>query len=242
MKRGDKVAIFLPNMPQFVISYYGIIKAGAVETAISPLYKEREVEHQLNDSEAETIIVLDALHPILEKVIGHTRVKHVIVTSLKEYMPSAKAFLGSLLKKIPSYKVERKANTFFFQELLSKHEANPPKVDINPKEDLVALQYTGGTTGLSKGAMLTHMNLVSNAVACAEWLRGIRGSETFLTVLPLFHIYGMTTGMNAPIYLAGKMVMLPRFDATTMFEAIQKHKVTVFCGAPTMYAMLLTTC
>ncbi len=240
VKKGDKVAIFLPNIPQFVISYYGIIKAGAVETAISPLYKEREVEHQLNDSEAETIIVLDALHPILEKVIGHTRVKHVIVTSLKEYMPSAKAFLGSLMKKIPSYKVERKANTFFFQELLSKHEANPPKVDINPKEDLVALQYTGGTTGLSKGAMLTHMNLVSNAVACAEWLRGIRGSETFLTVLPLFHIYGMTTGMNAPIYLAGKMVMLPRFDATTTFEAIQKHKVTVFCGAPTMYAMLLT--
>jgi long-chain acyl-CoA synthetase len=239
VKKGDKVALFLPNIPQFVISYYGAIKIGAIETAISPLYKEREVEHQLNDSEAETIVVLDLLYPILEKVLDKTKVKRVIVTSLKEYMPPAKAFLGSLLKKIPSHKVERKPNTYFFQELQSKYEANPPKVDINPKEDLVALQYTGGTTGISKGAMLTHMNLVSNAVACDAWLRGTKGGETFLTVLPLFHIYGMTTGMNAPIFLAGKMVMLPRFDAVSTFQAIQKHRVTVFCGAPTMYAMLL---
>jgi long-chain acyl-CoA synthetase len=238
-KKGDKVAIFLPNIPQFIIAYYGAIRIGAIETAISPLYKEREVEHQLTDSEAETIVVLDALYPVLEKVLDKTRVKRVIVTSLKEYMPSATAFLGSLLKKIPSYKVQRKPNTFFFQELLNKYDANPPKVEINPKEDLVALQYTGGTTGISKGAMLTHMNLVSNAIACAEWLRGTKNEETFLTVLPLFHIYGMTTGMNAPIYLAGKMAMLPRFDAISTFHAIQKHRVTVFCGAPTMYALLL---
>jgi long-chain acyl-CoA synthetase len=239
VKKGDKVALFLPNIPQFVISYYGAIKIGAIETAISPLYKEREVEHQLSDSEAATIVVLDLLYPILEKVLDKTGVKRVIVTSLKEYMPPAKAFLGSLLKKIPSHKVERKPNVYFFQELLSKYGANPPKVDINPKRDLVALQYTGGTTGISKGAMLTHMNLVSNAVACDAWLRGTKGGETFLTVLPLFHIYGMTTGMNAPIFLAGKMVMLPRFDAVSTFQAIQKHRVTVFCGAPTMYAMLL---
>jgi long-chain acyl-CoA synthetase len=240
VKKGDKVAIFLPNIPQFVIAYYGVMKIGAIETAISPLYKEREVEHQLVDSEAETIVVLDVLHPILEKVMAQTKVKRVIVTSLKEYMPSAKAFLGSLLKRIPSHKVERKPNVYFFQELLSKYEASPPTVDIDPIEDLAALQYTGGTTGISKGAMLTHMNLVSNAVGCDAWLRGTKGEETFLTVLPLFHIYGMTTGMNAPIYLAGKMVMLPRFDASSTFQAIQRHKVTVFCGAPTMYAMLLS--
>ncbi|MGD0495255.1 MAG: long-chain fatty acid--CoA ligase [Candidatus Bathyarchaeia archaeon] len=239
VKKGDKVAIFLPNIPQFVISYYGITKIGAIETAISPLYREREVAHQLNDSEAETVVVLDALYPILEKVLASTKVKRVIATGLKEYMPAVTAFLGSLLKKIPSHKVTRGPNVYFFQELLSKCEANPPKVDINPNEDIVALQYTGGTTGIAKGAMLTHMNLVSNAVCCAEWLRGARGGETFLTVLPLFHIYGMTTGMNAPIYLAGEMVMVPRFDAVSTFQAIQRHKVTVFCGAPTMYSMLL---
>ncbi|MDH7563698.1 MAG: long-chain fatty acid--CoA ligase [Candidatus Bathyarchaeota archaeon] len=239
VKKGDRVALFLPNIPQFVIAYYGAIKIGAVETAISPLYKEREVEHQLQDSEAETIVVLDMLYPIVEKVLEKTVVKRVIVTGLKEYMPSVKAILGLFLGKIPSRKVERQANVYFFQELLAKHAANPPKVDIDPKEDLAALQYTGGTTGTSKGAMLTHLNLVSNALACAAWLRGTEGGETFLTVLPLFHIYGMTTGMNAPIYLAGKMVMLPRFDLESTLAAIQKHRVTCFCGAPTMYSMLL---
>ena len=239
VKKGDKVAFFLPNIPQFVISYYGAIRIGAIETAISPLYKEREVEHQLNDSEAETIVVLDLLYPILEKVLDRTKVKRIIVTSLKEYMPPAKAFLGSLLKKIPSHKVERKPNIHFFQELLSKYGANPPKVDINPNEDLVALQYTGGTTGISKGAMLTHMNLVSNAVACEAWLRGTKGHETFLDSVAAVPHLGMTTGMNAPILLAGKMVILPRFDVVSTFQAIQKHRVTVFCGAPTMYAMLL---
>ena len=240
VRKGDKVAIFLPNIPQFIISYYGAIRIGAVETAISPLYKEREVEHQLVDSEAETIVVMDALYPILEKVQARTKVKRVIVTSLKEYMPSTTAFFGSLLKRIPSYKVQRKPNLHFFQDLLSKYEPNPPTVDIDPEEDLAALQYTGGTTGISKGAMLTHMNFVSNAVACAAWLRGIPGKETFLTVLPLFHIYGMTTSMNAPIYLAGRMVLLPRFDAESTFQAIQRYKVSMFCGAPTMYALLLS--
>ena len=240
IKKGDKVAIFLPNIPQFIISYYGIIRIGAIETAISPLYKEREVEHQLVDSEAETIVVLDALYPILEKVQARTKVKNVIVTSLKDYMPSTTAFFGSLLKRIPSHKVERKPNVYFFQDLLSKYEAHPPAVEIDPEVDLAALQYTGGTTGISKGAMLTHMNFVSNAVACAAWLRGVTGKESFLTVLPLFHIYGMTTGMNAPIYLAGRMVLLPRFDAEGTFQAIQKYKVSIFCGAPTMYSMLLS--
>jgi long-chain acyl-CoA synthetase len=239
VKKGDKVALFLANMPQFVIAYYGAIRIGAIETAISPLYKEREVEHQLKDSEAETIVVLDALYPILEKVIDKTKVKRVIVTSLKDYMSSVVAFLGSLMKKIPSHKVERKPNVFFFKELLAKYPAKPPSVEIDPWEDLVALQYTGGTTGTAKGAMLTHRNLVSNAVSCALWLRGKEAEEAFLTVLPLFHIYGMTTGMNAPIYMGGKMVMLPGFDVETTLKAIQKNKVTVFCGAPTMYSVLL---
>jgi long-chain acyl-CoA synthetase len=239
VKKGDKVAIFLPNNPQFIISYYGTLRLGAIETAISPLYKEREVEHQLNDSEAETIVTLDVLHPILEKVVARTKVKRIILTSLKDFMPTGIALLGSLLRKIPSYRVEPKPGTYSFKELLSEHDEKPPKVDIDPQEDLAALQYTGGTTGISKGAMLTHMNLVSNAVMCAKWLNGKHAEEKFLTVLPLFHIYGITTGMNAPIYLAGKMVLLPRFDAAVTLEAIEKNKVTVFCGAPTMYAMLL---
>jgi long-chain acyl-CoA synthetase len=239
VKKGDKVAILLLNTPQFIMAYYGAIKIGAIDTTVSPLYKEREVEHQLNDSEAETIVVLDVLYPIVEKVWKKTKLKRVIVTSLKDYMPSGKAFLGSLLGRIPSQKIESKPNVYFFKDLISKYPANPPKVDINPIEDLVALQYTGGTTGIAKGAMLTHMNFVSNAIMCAKWLRGTEADETFLAALPLFHIYGMTTSMNAPIYLAGKSVLLPRFDAINMLQAIQKYRITVFCGAYSMYSMLL---
>jgi len=230
VKKGDRVAIFLPNIPQFVIAYFGILKTGAVLTAISPLHREREVEYQLSDSEAETIIALDSLYPVVEKVWPKTKLKHAIVTSLEEYASKA---------AVSSSKLEQKPNVYSFQELLKESTEKPPKVSINPKEDLAALQYTGGTTGTAKAAMLTHMNLVSNTVMFAAWIKGATAKETFLTALPLFHIYGMTTSMNVPIHLAAKMVMLPRFDPLTALESIQKHKVTVFCGVPTMYTVLL---
>ena len=239
VSKGDVVALYMPNMPQFVISYYGAMKAGAAVTAVSPLYKERELEFQLNNSEAKVIVLLDVLFPTFRKVWTKTKVKHAIVTGMKDYMPGLKAFLGSLLGKIPSAKVERKPGVYFFKEILEEHPAEPPEVDINPKEDLAVLQYTGGTTGIPKGAMLTHMNLVSNAMMCAAWLKGRITEEVFLAVLPLFHIYGMTVAMNAPIYLAGKTILLPRFDPIEVFKAIQKYRVTVFCGAPTMYALLI---
>jgi long-chain acyl-CoA synthetase len=230
VKKGDRVAIFLPNIPQFVIVYYGVLKAGAVLTAISPLHKEREVEHQLSDSEAETIVALDSLYPIVEKVWRKTKMKNIVVTSAEDY--SSKTAIS------PS-RVGQKQGVYSLQELLKEKRAEPPKVRINPEEDLAALQYTGGTTGTAKGAMLTHMNLVSNAVAFAAWIKGTVAQETFLTALPLFHIYGMTTSMNVPVSLAAKMVLLPKFDPATVLETIQRHRVTVFCGVPTMYSVLL---
>ena len=230
VKKGDRVAIFLPNIPQFVIAYFGALKVGAVLTAISPLHKEREVEYQLTDSEAETIVALDSLYPIVEKVWRKTKLKNVVVTSLEDY--------ASKIAISPS-RVGQKPNVYSFQELLKEKGAKPPKVNINPKEDLAALQYTGGTTGTAKGAMLTHTNLASNAIAFAAWIKGATAEETFLTALPLFHIYGMTTSMNVPILLAAKMVLLPRFDPVAALENIQRHSVTVFCGVPTMYSVLL---
>jgi len=231
VKKGDRVAIFLPNIPQFVIAYFGILKAGAVLTAISPLHKEREVEYQLSDSEAETIIALDSLYAIVANIWQKTTLKNAIVTSIGEYAPKT---------AISTSEAEQKSNVHSFQELLNENvDAKPPKVNINPQEDLAALQYTGGTTGTAKGAMLTHMNLVSNTIMFAAWIKGATAKETFLTALPLFHIYGMTTSMNVPIHLAAKMVMLPRFEPLTALESIQRHRVTVFCGVPTMYALLL---
>jgi long-chain acyl-CoA synthetase len=230
VKKGDRVAVFLPNIPQFVIAYFGALKAGAVSTTISPLHKEREVEYQLTDSEAEAIVALDSLYPIVEKVWPKTSLKNVIITSLEEYTSKTTATPSTL---------EQKPNVHSFQELLREKESKPLKVGINPEEDLAALQYTGGTTGTAKGAMLTHLNLVSNALAFAAWIKGEVAEETFLTALPLFHIYGMTTSMNVPISLAVKMVLLPRFEPIKALETIQRHKVTVFCGVPTMYSVLL---
>jgi long-chain acyl-CoA synthetase len=226
VEKSDQVALFLPNIPQFVIAYFGVLKAGAVVTAISPLHREREVEYQLNDSGAEIIIALDSLYSIVEKVREKTKLKKVIVTGLDEYGSE-----NSNPVDIP--------NTLSFKQLTEKATQNPPEVQFDPTEDLAALQYTGGTTGTAKGAMLTHTNLVSNALAFAAWIKGAETKETFLTALPLFHIYGMTTSMTVPISLAAKMVLLPKFDPAKALETIQKHKVTVFCGVPTMYAILL---
>src|SRR5208337_1959806 len=148
-----------------------------------------------------------------------------IVTRLEEASETA---------TIPS-----KPNLFDFQQLLKEAPKTPLKVEINPEWDLAALQYTGGTTGTAKGAMLTHANLVSNALAFVAWIKGTAAKETFLTALPLFHIYGMTTSMTVPISLAAKMVLMPRFEPAKALEAIQKHRVTVFCSVPTMYSTLL---
>ena len=123
--------------------------------------------------------------------------------------------------------------------MLKSNPKTAPKIKVNPTEDLAALQYTGGTTGTAKGAMLTHSNLVSNALAFAAWIKGTPAQETFLTALPLFHIYGMTTSMTVPISLGAKMVLMPKFEPTKILETIQKQKVTVFCGVPTMYSALL---
>ena len=229
VEKGDRVALFLPNIPQFIIAYYGVLKAGAVLTAISPLNKEREVAYQLRDSEAETIVALDSLYPIVEKIRRKTKLKNVIITSLNKY---------DCKTAVSPNKGKQEIKIQNFQELL-KEPKKSFNVNVNAKEDLAALQYTGGTTGTAKGAMLTHFNLVSNAFAFAAWIRGVATEETFLTALPLFHIYGMTTSMNVPVCLAAKMVLLPKFDPSTVLETIQRHKVTVFCGVPTMYTVLL---
>ncbi|MEM4647661.1 MAG: long-chain fatty acid--CoA ligase [Candidatus Nezhaarchaeales archaeon] len=242
VKKGDVVALYLPNCPQFVIAYYGALKIGATITAISPLYREREVEYQLNDSGAETIVALDIFYPVVENVWGKTKLKRVIVTNMADYMPRALAFLGKMLKKIPTYKVEPKPNVYFFKDLIAKYPPNPPKVEINPREDIAVLQYTGGTTGLPKAAMLTHMNLVANAYQCYEWMRaaGLKeGEEVGLALLPWFHSYGMTVSLNIGPVAGITGVILPRFDPKEVLETIQKYGVTLFPGVPTLYAMLL---
>jgi long-chain acyl-CoA synthetase len=228
VKKGDCVALFLPNIPQFLIAYYGILKAGAILTAISPLHREREVEEQLKDSEAKIVVLLDTLYPIVQAISPKILLKAAIVTHLNDFsnrMPLKNS--GTEQHELLSFQGVLNTNAEFRQ------------VSVNPKEDLAALQYTGGTTGVAKGAMLTHANLVSNTIAFGTWIRGSMAKETFLAALPLFHIYGMTTSMNVPISLAAKIVLIPRFEPITVLESIERHQVTVFCGVPTMYSLLV---
>jgi len=236
VKKGDRVAIFLPNCPQFVIGYYGALKAGAIVVACSPLYKERELEYQLNDSGAETILTLDLLYPVVRSVKERTRLRNVISTSLLDYFPPVLGVLARLtgkLKRVPC------PDTLNLKELISRHPASLSQVSIDPKKDIALLQYTGGTTGIPKGAMITHFNMVVNAVQIAYWLPALEGKDVHLSVLPFFHIYGMSVAMNSPIYMGTTMVLIPRFEAKTVLEAIGKYHVTVFCGVPTMYIALL---
>jgi long-chain acyl-CoA synthetase len=221
--KGERTAIFLPNIPQFVIAFFGVLKAGGVVTSISPLHREREVEHQLCDSGAKTVVVLDSLYPIVEKVLNKTQLKNVIVTGLENFS-SAWGIT--------------KPNVLNFQKLIEEAQDRPLDVQFNPNSDLAALQYTGGTTGTAKGAMLTHTNLASNAQAFASWTKST-AQDVFLAALPLFHIYGMTTSMTTPISLGAEMVLLPKFDPAKVLQTIEQHRITVFCGSPTMYSILL---
>jgi len=228
--KGDRVALFLPNVPQFVVAFFGTLKARAVVTSVNPLHKEREVAHQLMDAGAETIVALDSLISIVEVASKRTRLRRAIVTGTKDYLGGTPAFepRGDLRKQS-------------FMNLLRNHASRRPvKSPLDPLEDLAVLQYTGGTTGTPKGAMLTHWNMVTNMFMFARWIKGSEKGETFLIVIPLSHIYGMTTSMNVSILLGGKMVLFPRFDPVATLESIQVQRVSVFCGVPTMYAMLIS--
>ncbi len=224
VKKGVRVAIFLPNRPEFIIAFFGTLKVGGVVTAISPLYREREVEYQLIDSGAETLLALDSLYPIVEAIWDKTPLRNVILT-------------GSAAAKKADAVSKRKV--LDFGQLMEEAPQTLFKAEIDASEDLAVLQYSGGTTGTPKGAMLTHRNLVSNAVAFAAWIKGKPAQETFLTALPLFHIYGLTTSMTAPMSLAAKLILMPHFQPAKALEAIERHNVTVFCGVPTMYQTLL---
>ncbi|RKL65995.1 long-chain fatty acid--CoA ligase [Salipaludibacillus neizhouensis] len=243
IEKGDRVAIMLANTPQSVIGYYGALMAGAIVVRTNPLYVERELEHQLVDSGAKIILCLDLVYPRVMSVLDKSKLEHIIVTQVKDYLPFPKNLIYPFIqKKNTSLKVEitYNATTHSFTELLKGSSTRPLSVSIDPKEDLALLQYTGGTTGVAKGVMLTHYNLVANTTQCMKWMHKIdHGNEVILCALPFFHVYGMTVGMNFSVMDRSKMVILPRFDTKQTLQAIEKQRVSIFPGAPTMYIGLI---
>lgn len=243
LQKGDRVSIMLPNCPQAVISYYAILFAGGIVVQTNPLYTERELEYQLNDSGAKVIISLDLLYPRITKVKAHTKIEHVIITSIKDYLPFPKNVLYPFVQKKQTgmiVRVKHEGDCHLFTKALSLASGKVKETDVDPIEDIALLQYTGGTTGFPKAAMLTHYNLTANTFMCAKWMyKCERGNESILGVLPFFHVYGMTAVMNLSIMEGYKMILLPKFDVETTLKTIEKQRPTLFPGAPTIYIALL---
>lgn len=243
LQEGDRVAVMLPNCPQAVVSFYGVLMAGGVVVQTNPLYTERELEFQLNDSGARFMVCLDILLPRVTNVKGNTSLKHTIVTCIKDYLPFPKNLIYPFIQK-KQYnmvvKIEQTEDTHIWQRMIAETAETYDKIKIDPVEDIALLQYTGGTTGFPKGVMLTHYNLVANVQMCEAWLyKAQQGTEIVLGVLPFFHVYGMTTVMNMSIMQGSKMVLMPKFDAGEVLKTIEKQKPTLFPGAPTIYVGLL---
>lgn len=252
VQMGDRVAIALPNIPQFPIAFYGALRAGAVVVPTNPLYTEREMQHQLVDSGAKVLVMLDTFYPIVRKIRTQTMLEHIIVTSPADFLPP-------LLRRLYPFTQKKEKDP---QPALTKQElAESPFLHLmqpilkpGPKggielfnlpvtttsDELAVLQYTGGTTGLSKGAMLTHRNLLANALQTYYWMPKAReAAEISLCVAPFFHAYGLTVAMNLSIYGAATMVLLPRFKAKDVLDTIRRYRPTLFPGIPTMYIALM---
>jgi long-chain acyl-CoA synthetase len=238
IKKGDRVGLFMPNTPQFVLAYFAILKIGGVVVATNPLYSAREIEYQINDAGVEIILVMSNFYNLIKKVQPNTKLRKVIVTNLKEALPPILAFLFSLTKeKKGGFRVQLEEGDLWMQDLISRHKPEDrPKIEIGP-DDVALFQYSGGTTGTSKGAIALHRNLVANALQIRYWMvNANEGKETVLMAIPLFHVYGMVSGMIFAIRTGAGMVMIPNpRDLKDLLESIEKYKTTIFPGVPTMY-------
>jgi long-chain acyl-CoA synthetase len=218
IKRGDRVALFIPNVPEFIICYFGIIKVGAIVVPCNFLYTKDELVYQLNNSKPKVFIAYSI------------KLKDRDTEKIAE-----DAGKTSNIKKIVLIN-----NFQHFLTYIKDEDGERPLININPKEDIASLQYTGGTTGISKGAMLTHYNLLSNAIMFAIWLP-IKSNDVCLATLPLFHSYGMTATVLSPFYSSATSILLQRFEPKLAIESIYKYKVSIFCGVPAMYHSLFSS-
>jgi long-chain acyl-CoA synthetase len=243
IEKGDRVAVMLPNIPQTVISFYAILQIGGIVVPVNPLYQEREIEFIMKDSGAKVIITLDLLYNRVDKVKEQTDLEHIIVTSIKDYLPFPKnivyPFIQAKEQGKPPVIISSKS-THFFTQTMKANENHLIGVPISFEEDIAILQYTGGTTGFPKGVILTHQNLVANTSMCRQWLYKMeKGKEVMLAVMPLFHVYGLMTVLVLSVMEVYKMILVPKFDATGLLKTIHKQKPTVFPGAPTIYIGLM---
>ncbi|WP_083814728.1 long-chain-fatty-acid--CoA ligase [Ktedonobacter racemifer] len=248
---GDRVALSLPNIPQYPIAFFAILKIGAVAVPTNPLYTEHELAHQLSDSGARILIMLDMFYPIVRNARSRIPVEHIIITSVTDYFsPILRALypLTQLRSKPPSPKLtfkELRADPCL--HLMKEMQARTTDSEVATfkpvpvkSDDLAVLQYTGGTTGIAKGAMLTHRNLLANTLQTTKWVpKGKEGQESAVCVAPFFHAYGMTVCMNLGIYAGATLILLPRFQPKEVARALRRYRPSMFPGIPTMYIAIM---
>jgi len=239
--KGVHVGLFLPNSPQFVICYHAILKAGGTVVNFSPLYSVPELLEQVEDSETDIMVTLDLelLYPTIERVFSESRLETLIVSGIADALGSLKGLAYRLLRRSERVRIPDDERHRRFTELLDNDGAlDDPEID--PETDIAVLQYTGGTTGTPKGAMLTHANLSINAAQSLAWDPFIEpGKEVMLGALPLFHVFAMTLVMNATTLAGGEIVLMPKFELSAAMKLIEKRKVTLMPGVPTMFTAIL---
>lgn len=237
IKKGERICLMLPNSPQFVTCYYGALQVGATVTPMNPLYTTREIEYQLNDSEAKAIVTLDILYEKVKKAKEKTQVRHIVVTNIADYLGSLKRVLGRFLRKIPYSKLKPETGLHFYRNIIKEYRPEVPKVEINPEMDTACLMYTGGTTGTPKGVILTHKNIVSNILQSHEFLKGyVRdGKEIMVALLPFFHIYGQTVFLGVGLCHGNTLLVFPRLEFERFLKTISEEKATIFVGVPSLY-------
>ncbi|MDR6291799.1 long-chain acyl-CoA synthetase [Inquilinus ginsengisoli] len=238
--KGSRVGLFLPNCPYFVICYFALLKCGAVVVNFNPLYAERELITNIDDSGVELMVTLDLaqLHAKLAPLLGRTALKRILVCPMAGILPFPKNLLFPIVKRREVAKVPRDGRYLRWAELVGNDGRFAP-VPIAPVDDLAVLQYTGGTTGTPKGAMLTHANLYANTVQAGCWFEGmVPGQDRMLGVLPFFHVFAMTVVMNLSIWAGAEIIMLPRFELDTVMKTIDEKKPTLFPAVPTIYTAI----
>jgi long-chain acyl-CoA synthetase len=244
--QGTRVGLFLPNSPQFIIAFFGVLRAGGIVVNMSPLDAVQELQHKAVDSGAEIVVTLDlnALYPQMAKLLGTTGVKRLVVGTLQEMLPFPKNLLFPLVKRAEIARVPRDDSHTTFAALLDndgRHEAAPV---ADPADEVAVLQYTGGTTGLAKAAMLTHRNLYAAHCIYREFCGGDEpsiglGDDVFLAVLPLFHIFALQVNMLMGLSVGGRLILHPRFEIEAVLKDVAAKKPTVFPGVPAMYQAIL---
>jgi long-chain acyl-CoA synthetase len=241
VRRGDKVMIYIPNCPQFLIGYLGAQVIGGIPVAVSPIYTPTEIKYLINDSGAKTILCLDTNFRYVKEVFHETGIERVIVSTYVEMLPLYKRIFGFLFDTVPTGSIERSKNVFLFGKLLKDYPPEPPQVEIDPTEDLCYILYTGGTTGFPKGCIATHTGMVSFVNEVTEMTEGHvgEGRDTMIMVNPLFHQLALGVMLGMILNKGNSAVLMPIPQVDAILDTIQRHRVTLFLGAPTLYRMIL---